>query len=100
LPDEPLPAETLPFETLELPGDEAVGVGVAVAKLDAEDVEPDEVLGVVEVLPELPDVELTEVPARWACAACPANSPRLAAPAVTTTATANRTRLRMFMAQP
>jgi hypothetical protein len=81
--------------------DEADGVGVAVAAPE---------LGTVEVLVEalvgplveLPvDVAAVEVLGRWACAACPTNRPRLAAPAVITTATANRARPRiLFMAQP
>lgn len=61
------------------------------------------VLGVLEVADvELPAVLAdVDVLARWACAAWPTNRPRLAAPAVTTTATANRARLRrLFMAPP
>lgn len=43
---------------------------------------------------------VVEVDARWACAACPTNRPRLATPAAPTTATVNRARLRIFMTQP
>jgi hypothetical protein len=80
-----LPDETLPELSYRELAEELLGV--AVAALD----EPPEVA-------ELPDVELL---ARWACAACATNKPRLAAPAMTTAATANLARLRVsFMAQP
>jgi len=92
--DPALPSETvLPPETV-LAEPAAELVGVALGALDD---------GVAGVLAEELRVAVAavEVLARWVCAAWLTNRPRLAAPAVTTTATANRARLRTsFMAQP
>lgn len=100
----PLPGcEPLPEETFEPPdeADELLGVGLA-SVLDDEGPDDD---ALDDGLAELPvPVGLVELPVpdpalRWACAACSANRPRLAAPAVTTTATAHRARPRIvFMA--
>lgn len=93
--DDPLPTET-EEPLLAVLADEAVGVGVAVAELEL--AVADGVLAALPVEVEPPEVPVevaVEVAARWTCAACPTNRPRLAAPAVITTATANRARLRM-----
>ena len=94
------PCESLPCESLPDEADELLGAGVADAPeelLLSDEPLPDELLP-DELLPD--ELFAAEAPALcWACAACSANRPRLAAPAVTTTATAHRARPRIvFMA--
>jgi hypothetical protein len=99
-PDEPLPVdEPLPDEPDVPLLAVALALGLAVAALEPElepaPLEPAELVP-AELLDEAEP--LVAVPLRWACAACSANRPRLAAPAVTTTATAIRARPRtLFM---